>query len=146
MSRARREGSRLHPIMGFMCSELMFSVYLDCDESENVWSKFRTLIFIGSRWNFEWASGAKRCLHYKITLNPCANHPFERNLSKPFFFLQDVKGNIAQVYFPHDDQPELVGLKKGIFLILSFEFIFNSGHLIIQVILIHGKGLGLAVW
>ena len=50
----------------------------------------------------------------------------ERNLSKPFFFLQDVKGNIAQVYFPYDDQPELVGLKKGIFLILSFEFISNT--------------------
>jgi hypothetical protein len=37
----------------------------------------------------------------------------EEKLSKPFLFLQDVKGNITQVFFPHDDQPELVGLKKG---------------------------------
>jgi hypothetical protein len=49
ISWARREGRRLHPIMGFMYSELVFSVYLDCDESENVLSKFRTLISIGSR-------------------------------------------------------------------------------------------------
>lgn len=27
--------------------------------------------------------------------------------------MQDVKGNITQVFFPHDDQQELVGLKKG---------------------------------
>ena len=38
----------------------------------------------------------------------------EKKLSRPFFFLQDVKGNITKVFFPHDDQPELVGLKKGI--------------------------------
>ena len=44
----------------------------------------------------------------------------ERNLSKPFFFLQHVEGNITQVFFPHDDQPELVGLKKGNFLTSSF--------------------------
>ena len=37
----------------------------------------------------------------------------EKKLSKPFFFLQHVKGNITQVFFPHDDHPELVGLKKG---------------------------------
>ena len=37
----------------------------------------------------------------------------EKNLSKPFFFLQHVSGNITQVFFPHNDQPELVGLKKG---------------------------------
>ena len=42
-------------------------------------------------------------------------------LSKPFFFLQDVKGNITQVFFSYDDQPELVGLKKG-----SFEFFYES--------------------
>jgi hypothetical protein len=40
---------------------------------------------------------------------------FEKKLSKPFFFLQDVKGNITQVFFPHDDAPEIVGLKKGWF-------------------------------
>jgi hypothetical protein len=39
----------------------------------------------------------------------------EEKFSKPFFFLQDVNGNITQVFYPHDDQPELVGLKKGNF-------------------------------
>ena len=37
----------------------------------------------------------------------------EKKLSKPFYFFQHVKGNITQVFFPHDDQRELVGLKKG---------------------------------
>ena len=37
----------------------------------------------------------------------------EKNLSKPFFFVQNVRGKITTVFFPHDDSPELVGLKKG---------------------------------
>jgi hypothetical protein len=43
------------------------------------------------------------------------DHDLEEKLSKSFLFVQDVKGNITQVFFPHDDQPELVGLKKGNF-------------------------------
>ena len=39
----------------------------------------------------------------------------EEKLSKPFYFHQHVKGNVTQVFFPEDDQPELVGLKKGNF-------------------------------
>ena len=39
----------------------------------------------------------------------------EEKLSKPFYFLQHVKGNITQVFLPHGDQPEYVGLKKGNF-------------------------------
>ncbi|CAB3984857.1 DNA double-strand break repair Rad50 ATPase, partial [Paramuricea clavata] len=45
----------------------------------------------------------------------------EEKLSKPFLFLQDVKGNITQVFFPHHDQPELVGLKKGIVSALNLK-------------------------
>ena len=36
-----------------------------------------------------------------------------KKLSKPFFFLQNIRGNVSEVFFPHDDPPELVGLKKG---------------------------------
>lgn len=37
----------------------------------------------------------------------------EKKLSKPFFFVQHVNGSITQVFFPHNDKPELIGLKKG---------------------------------
>lgn len=37
----------------------------------------------------------------------------ERQLSAPFFYMQDVKGNITDVFFPNEEKPELVGLKKG---------------------------------
>ena len=37
----------------------------------------------------------------------------KEKLSKPFFFVQYVNGSITQVFFSHNDQPEIVGLKKG---------------------------------
>jgi hypothetical protein len=50
-----------------------------------------------------------------VRIKHTVDQNMEEKLSKTFFFLQDVKGNITQVFFPHDDQPELVGLKKGNF-------------------------------
>ena len=41
------------------------------------------------------------------------DHDLEEKLSKPFFFLQDVKGKITRVFYPHEDLPDVVGLKKG---------------------------------
>ena len=37
----------------------------------------------------------------------------EKKLSKPFFFLRNVKGDIREVFYPREDQPDVVGLKKG---------------------------------
>ena len=41
------------------------------------------------------------------------DHDLEEKLSKPFFFLQDVKGKITRVFYPHEDSADVVGLKKG---------------------------------
>ena len=41
------------------------------------------------------------------------DHKLERKLSQPFFFVQDSKGEITHVFYPHDDSPDLIGMKKG---------------------------------
>ena len=61
-----------------------------------------------------------------------ADPELEKNLSKPFFFLQDTTGNITQVFFPHDDQADLVGLKKGIFCAIKYFTVFNYEHIFVN--------------
>ena len=39
----------------------------------------------------------------------------EKKLFKPFFVFQDITGKITEVFFLPDDEPDIVGLKKGIF-------------------------------
>lgn len=47
------------------------------------------------------------------TIKHVVDHNLEEQLSKPFFFTQDSKGMVSHVFYPHDDIPNLVGLKKG---------------------------------
>ena len=41
------------------------------------------------------------------------DHNLEEKLSMPFYFLQNTKGKITDVFYPHEDTPDIVGLKKG---------------------------------
>ena len=48
------------------------------------------------------------------TIKHVVDHNLEEKLSQPFFFMQDSKGEVTRVFYPHDDSPDLVGVKKGI--------------------------------
>ena len=37
----------------------------------------------------------------------------EKKLSQPFYFVQHPRGEVTDVFYPHDDSPDLVGIKKG---------------------------------
>ena len=50
------------------------------------------------------------------------NHDLEEKLSLPFFFLQNNKGEITHVFYPHDDSPDMIGMKKGKIIISMNDF------------------------
>ncbi len=47
------------------------------------------------------------------TIKHVVDHNLEEGLSQPFFFVQDSKGEVTYVFYPHDDSPHFVGMKKG---------------------------------
>ncbi len=47
------------------------------------------------------------------TIKHVVDHNLEERLSQPFFFVQDPKGEVTHVFYPHGDSPDLVGVKKG---------------------------------
>lgn len=53
------------------------------------------------------------------TIKHVVDHNLEEKLSQPFFFIQDPKGEVTRVFYPHDDSPDLVGIKKGILITMT---------------------------
>ena len=49
------------------------------------------------------------------TIKHVVDHNLEEKLSKPFYFVQDPRGEVSHVFYPHGDSPDLVGVKKGTF-------------------------------
>ena len=47
------------------------------------------------------------------TIKHVTDQNLEEKLSQPFYFVQNPKGEITDVFYPHDDSPDLVGIKKG---------------------------------
>lgn len=47
------------------------------------------------------------------TIKHVVDQNLEKKLSRPFYFVQDPKGKVTDVFYPHDDSPDLVGIKKG---------------------------------
>jgi hypothetical protein len=47
------------------------------------------------------------------TIKHVVDHNLEEKLAQPFFFVQNPRGEVTRVFYPHDDSPDLVGMKKG---------------------------------
>ena len=59
---------------------------------------------------------------YKRPIKHPVDHSLEEKLSKPFYFLQNTKGKVTDVFYPHEDPPDIIGLKKGkIFVVFSVQ-------------------------
>jgi hypothetical protein len=49
----------------------------------------------------------------RALVNHPVNEEFERKLSKPFYFRQHDHGTVVDAFFPKNDDPQAVALKKG---------------------------------
>ena len=47
------------------------------------------------------------------TIKHVVDRNLEEKLSQPFFFVQNPKGEVSRVFYPHDDSPDFIGVKKG---------------------------------